>query len=112
MALALVAGCGGDDGPSPPPAEPRPAPAPQEPARGLDPTNEQEVTGLVRRAVSGRPVRCETERLEPGAAGVYRCTAGSREYRVEWAHYGTGAYEIAELPGGRVVARGTLSISQ
>ena len=67
---------------------------------------------LVRDAVKHRDVRCRVERLEPGQAGIYRCTAGAREYRVEWEHYGTGRYEIAEHPGGRVVARGTLSISQ
>ena len=64
------------------------------------------------RAVKARGVRCRAERLEPGAPGIYRCGAGGREWRVEWAHYGTGAYEIAELPDGRVIARGTLSISQ
>jgi hypothetical protein len=85
---------------------------------------------LVRDAVSARPVRCRIERLEPGAPGIYACTAGRnadpgagsgpgpgpdpgpRRLRVEWQHYGTGAYTIRALPGGRVVARGTLSISQ
>jgi hypothetical protein len=66
----------------------------------------------VRDAVNGRPVRCRTERLDPGAPSVFGCRAGRREYRVQWQHYGTGAYEIAERPGGRVIARGTLSISQ
>ena len=66
----------------------------------------------MRRAVGARAVSCRTEREQPGGAGLYRCAAGAREYRVEWAHYGTGAYTIRELPGGRVVARGTLSISQ
>jgi hypothetical protein len=70
------------------------------------------VTELVRDAVNERPVRCRTERLEPGAPGVYGCTAGPARLRVEWQHYGTGAYTIRALPGGRVVARGTLSISQ
>ena len=70
------------------------------------------MTELLREAVSRRPVRCRTERLEPGAPSVYGCTAGGRRYRVEWQHYGTGAYKIAELPSGRVIARGTLSISQ
>jgi hypothetical protein len=42
--------------------------------------------------------------------GRYRCRAGAREFRVEWDHYGTGAYEITALPDGRVIARGTLSI--
>jgi hypothetical protein len=70
------------------------------------------VTELVRDAVGGRPVRCRTERLEAGRPGVYRCTAGPRRYRVTWEHYGTGRYEVAEHPSGRVVARGTLSISQ
>lgn len=59
---------------------------------------------------AGRRARCSVERLRPGEPGRYRCRAGSREYRVEWDHYGTGAYEITELPGGRVIARGTLSI--
>jgi hypothetical protein len=83
-----------------------------EPGRGLDRTNEQEVTELVRGAIRHRPVRCRTERLEPGAASVYGCTVGGRRYRVTWRHYGTGEYTIAALPSGRVIARGTLSISQ
>ncbi|HEX8646116.1 MAG TPA: hypothetical protein VF715_04395 [Thermoleophilaceae bacterium] len=115
-AAALGAGCSGDEpSPAPAPADPSaraPAPERTENRRGLDATNEQEVAGLVRGAVRARPVRCRTERLHPGAPGLYRCTAGGGEYRVEWAHYGTGAYTITALPGGRVVARGTLSISQ
>jgi hypothetical protein len=59
---------------------------------------------------TGRPARCSVERLRPGEPGLYRCRAGARDYRVEWDHYGTGAYEITRLPGGRVIARGTLSI--
>ena len=66
----------------------------------------------MRDAVRGRPVRCRVERLEPGRPGTYLCSAGAARYRVEWEHYGTGRYTIAEHPGGRVVARGTLSISQ
>jgi hypothetical protein len=109
--LLVFTGCS-DEEPAPStPTQPPPAAAP-EPGRGLDRTNEQEMAELVRGAVRGRPVRCRTERLEPGAPSVYGCTAGGRRYRVEWQHYGTGAYEIAELPGRRVVARGTLSISQ
>jgi hypothetical protein len=120
VAFAALVGC--DDEGSPP-REPSPAGEPRarapersEGRRGLDATNVQEVAGLVRGAVRERPVHCRIERLEPGAAGVYRCTAGAgaaaRELRVEWAHYGTGAYTIEALPGGRVIARGTLSISQ
>ena len=123
LSAGALTGC--DDAGSPPPprdppaAQPPGRPAPGRPApertenrRGLDATNEQEVAGLVRGSVPDRPVRCRTERLDPGAPGIYRCTAGGAEYRVEWAHYGTGAYTITALPGGRVVARGTLSISQ
>lgn len=114
-APVLAAGCTDDGGDAPEESAPRPpAPAPErtENRRGLDATNEQEVAGLVRDSVPARPVRCRTERLVPGAPGIYRCTAGEADYRVEWAHYGTGAYTITALPGGRVVARGTLSISQ
>jgi hypothetical protein len=70
------------------------------------------VTELVSDAVPARPVRCRTTRLAAGQPSLYECRAGARSYRVEWEHYGTGAYTIRALPGGRVIARGTLSISQ
>ena len=109
----MLAGCGSADPEgrlgTPPPAPSRAVP---EPGRGLDRSNEEEVRELVAGSVPERPVRCRTTRLEPGAPSLYRCRAGAREYEVEWHHYGTGAYTIARLPGRRVVARGTLSISQ
>lgn len=108
-------GCSDDDGersqPASPPPQPSPSAAP-EPGRGLDRSNEEEVVELLSGTVSARPVRCRTTRLEPGSPSLYRCRAAAREYEVEWRHYGTGAYTIRALPGRRVIARGTLSISQ
>ena len=98
----MAAGCGEES------SSPTPATPPQT-GGGRQTTNAQEAAELVTEAVGGR-ARCSVERLRPGEPGLYRCRAGARRYRVEWDHYGTGAYEISELPGGRVVARGTLSI--
>ena len=109
----MVSSCGGDGGneETGPARSAKPVPvAPPQPGGGRRSTNAQEAAGLVREVVRARPVRCAVERLRPGELGLYRCRAGSREYRVEWDHYGTGAYTISELPDGRVVARGTLSI--
>ena len=70
------------------------------------------MTELLSDAVSERPVRCRTTRLAAGQPSLYECTAGRGRYRIEWEHYGTGAYTISALPDRRVIARGTLSISQ
>ena len=63
---------------------------------------------------AGRPRCAPVRRLSPSATR-FSCRAGGARYRIDWEHYGTGAYVISALePGGRArqIARGTLTISE
>ena len=113
--LAVVGGCGGgnggDTGRGAAPRDGSTPPAVRAPRLGR--SHEAEVQALVA-DVAGRHARprCQlVRRVGPGTSR-FSCAALERRYRVDWEHYGTGRYTIAEHPGGRVVARGTLSISQ
>ena len=101
-------GCGGSDGAGHRQSEP---PRPADRGAGLEATDEQEVEELLADVRNVR-ARCSGGTPLPGPAGASRfeCQGGGRSYRVDWRHYGDGRYAIAE--DGRVVARGTLSITE
>ena len=123
-AVLVLAACDGDEGEvlertsSPPPPLPATTTAPE--GRGLAPSNEQEMQELLARTLRapgtapGRP-RCVTvRRLSPSTAR-FSCRTGASTYRIDWEHYGTGAYVISAIEeGGRArrIARGTLTISE
>jgi hypothetical protein len=123
LAATLLPGCDGDEeedpdrvSPSPPPATTSPVPS----GRGLAPSNEQEMQDLLARTLHalhrpvGRPRCVATRELSPSATR-YTCEAGDSTYRIDWEHYGTGAYVISAIRDGgpaRRIARGTLTISE
>jgi hypothetical protein len=124
-AALLLAGCDGDEGEEPD----RPsAPSTTGPAdtsaetprgRGLARSNEAEMQDLLasvlreRGESPGRP-RCSAVRQLTPSSTRFSCRAGSGRYRIDWEHYGTGAYVISTVEDGRArrIARGTLTISE
>ena len=67
------------------------------------------------RGEPSRRARCSAVRRLSPSATRFSCRAGGAIYRVDWEHYGTGAYVISAVgPGGRArqIARGTLTISE
>jgi hypothetical protein len=122
LAAALLLGCDGDEGESPDRGSPSPPPATTSPptGRGLAPSNQQEMQDLLARTLHalhrpvGRPSCVAASELSPSATR-YSCRAAGSTYRIDWEHYGTGAYVISRLDeAGRArrITRGTLTISE
>jgi hypothetical protein len=67
-----------------------------------------------RDAPADRP-RCTAVRQLSPSTTRFSCRAGAATYRIDWEHYGTGAYEISAVDEdgtARRIARGTLTISE
>ena len=64
---------------------------------------------------AGRPRCSPVRRLSPSATRFSCRSPGlAATYRIDWEHYGTGAYVITATGPGprREIARGTLTISE
>jgi hypothetical protein len=63
---------------------------------------------------AGRP-RCSAVRQLTPSSTRFSCRAAAGMYRIDWEHYGTGAYVISAIEEdgrARRIARGTLTISE
>jgi hypothetical protein len=63
---------------------------------------------------AGAP-RCSATRQLTPSSTRFSCRAGAGMYRIDWEHYGTGAYVISAVEEdgrARRIARGTLTISE
>jgi hypothetical protein len=110
LVVAALAGCGVGSGDGSTANEARTTTSAAPPPRpGSHLTHEQQVESLLRDVRNIR-ARCATGRPLPQRVGMsrFQCTGGGQTYTVDWQHYGDGRYTISQ--GGRVVARGTLSV--
>lgn len=125
LVVALLSGCNGDkeEGPdrspsSLPSTTERTATTPS--ARGLARSDEAEMQDLLAQTLrdrgtrAGRP-RCTAVRELSHSTTRFSCQAADGTYRIDWEHYGTGAYVISAVDArgrARRIARGTLTISE